>query len=220
MSKKRRLTLTLIMTAIIMISIILVAQFATTVVSDVITVIVAIFGFLAILYQMRMDYKIKRAEFIYSLNSSFTTDLQILEIYMKFKENRDNKGLVLTAEDGRKMGNYVMFFKILNYLLDQNLVDLSLIDNIFSNKFFLLCNNKYAQEFQLKHTDISIPIINLYEQWYNHRLKNNLDEPYPEHSFSNYSDFFIFVQGGYIEFNKKLSHIAYKSSKSAESKHN
>ena len=178
-------------------------------VNNLITILTAIFGFVAIIYQLRMDHKIKRAEFIYSLNDTFTSDEDITYIYMKLKLSRDNTETLFSEDDGRRMGNYIMFFLILNYLIKQGLVDYKMIDSIFSNKFFLFCNNKYVQEYQLKYTELNIEIIELFQNWYNYRVRKKSTILYPKECFSNYNDYFIRNKNGLIKFNTDYANITY-----------
>jgi len=177
-------------------------------VNNLITIITAVLGFLAIIYQLRMDHKIKRAEFIYSLNDTFSSDEDIKHIYMKLKASRTSE-FIFSEEDGRKMGNYTMFFLILNYLEKQDLIEIQMIDSIFSNKFFIFCNNKYVQKYQLEYTELNYEIIDLYQKWYNYRVKKRSIELYPKDSFSKYKKFFTRKKNGTIIFDKKYANITY-----------
>jgi hypothetical protein len=154
-----------------------------------------------------MDHKIKRAEFIYQLNESFSSDDYIKETYDLLKQKRDLKKKnieyeKLTEDECRTMGSYIMFFIIMNYLVNKGLLKLSMVDKIFANKFFLLCNNKQVQDYQLRSEDINYPVIELYEKWYNYRYLNNMEILYPDNSFSKETEIFN-EKNGFISYKNK-----------------
>ncbi|MGD9909679.1 MAG: hypothetical protein AB7U79_03640 [Candidatus Izemoplasmatales bacterium] len=181
----------ILLVVVVMVIIIVVSWTATPAVSDMITIATAILGFLIILVQLNRDHKIKKAEFIYNLNENFSDDGDIHQIYMKLKEYRDDKSVEFTPADGRLMGNYVMFFMILEYLLSEGLVTLQMIDSIFANKFFIFCNNPYVYQYQTKELKINYPLLRLYEKWYNFRLNKNEVELFKEWSLSNQEDLYV-----------------------------
>ncbi len=80
--------------------------------SEIITIITAVFGVVSILYQLRKDYQISKAEFIYSLNDSFSNNAEIAYIYMLLKKFRDNGKQEISEDDGRRMGDYIMFLRL------------------------------------------------------------------------------------------------------------
>src|SRR3989339_726638 len=165
----------------IVIIIIVVSSTATQEVNDSITIATALIGLLIIAYQLSRDHKIKKAEFIYSLNKTFNEDEDIKYIYMKLKQGRKEK-VEFDEEEGRKMGSYVMFFMIMQYLLEEKLVSIKMIDSIF--------NNKYSFQYQLSEKEINRPMLLLYERWYNYRKKHKLRELYDTYSLSNETTLF------------------------------
>jgi len=187
---------------------IFIAQYFQQFWTEIVTVATAIFGVISILYQLQKDHKIKKAEFIYSLINTFNANPHIIEIYTKLKLNRD-KPYTFNADEGRLMGDYVMFFDVMQHLIAQNMVDIALVDRMFSNKFFIFCNHQDTQKYQLQYTMIQEPFIDLYVLWYNYRVKHHLRELYPEYSFAKYQNFFIVNKKGGIKFNPECKGIAY-----------
>ena len=166
---------------IMMISIALFNRLTKESISNSATFITAIIGVVAIWYQMKKDADISKAEFILTLNSNFQDNDNIIYIYSRLKEKRDGADIAFTAEDGRKMGEYIMFFQTIYFMVIENVIDIRMIDRLFANKFFLFINNREVQEYQLKYTSINKPVLELYCLWYNYRMKNNLPLLYPEH---------------------------------------
>lgn len=182
----------------IVVIILIVSSIATQEVNNSITIATAIFGFLVILYQLSRDHKIKKAEFIYSLNNTFNENKDITYIYMKLKQGR-NEEIDITDEDGRRMGDYVMFFMIMNHLVEEGLVSLNMIDAIFSNKFFLFCDNEQVYPYQTSEKEINKPLLELYEKWYNYRIKNKIEPIYEGYSLSDQEDLYKKEESGYIK---------------------
>ena len=97
---------------LIIISIFVVSTIATTKVNNIITIATAIFGLLIVLYQLSRDHKIKKAEFIYSLNTTFNSDSDISVIYMSQgdqipkKERRDVVDSTFSMFTHRRSKNY------------------------------------------------------------------------------------------------------------------
>jgi hypothetical protein len=147
-------------------------------VSTTVTISTAIIGGTAIWYQMKKDKDINKAEFIFNLNANFTSDPEISYIYLKLKEFRADDTIVFTKSDGIRMGNYIMFFEIINYLIEEDIIDIEMVDNLFSNRFFIMTNNPYTQKYQLNNPNFTTPIFRLYTYWYNYRLKKKKSIPY------------------------------------------
>lgn len=165
----------------VVVSVIYSANYASEKVSDSITIGTAILGFIAIIYQLNMDHKIKRAEFLFNLNQKFNDDNRIMKSYELLKTHRDN-GYKFSQKEISEMGNYIMFFIVMNYLVNKGQVSMRMVDKIFANKFFLLCHNKAVQEqqFSSKEIEINYPIMELYETWYNYRKLHGLKTLYKD----------------------------------------
>ncbi len=165
---------------ITMISIALFNRLTKESISNSATFISAIIGVIAIWYQMKKDADIAKAEFILTLNSNFQDNQNIIYIYSKLKEKRDGIDYQFSDEDGRKMGEYIMFFQTIYFMVIEGVIDIRMIDRLFANKFFLFMNNCDVQTYQLKYTSINKPILELYCLWVNYRVKNDLPMLYPE----------------------------------------
>lgn len=171
--------------------------------SSLITTLTAIFGAIAIWYQLKKDQEISRADFIVSLNTTFHDNKNIEEIYQKLKLDRDSESFEFTEDDGRQMGDYVMYFQIMNYLIDEKIISIKMVDKIFSNKFFIFVNNPAAQMYQLKYSAINRPILELYAKWHNYRHIHNLKPLYDTHQLKNtMPEYFVSKRNGLIAFNE------------------
>ncbi|WP_297091702.1 hypothetical protein [uncultured Draconibacterium sp.] len=173
-------------------------------VSDITTTFTAIVGVVVIIFQLRKEHDISRAEFVFNMNSSFAENADIDRIYKKLKANRDSNGDPFTAEEGRLMGDYVMYFEIMSYLIEENIVGIKMIDELFVGRFFLFVNNPDVQHYQLRHSGVMPKIFDLYCVWYNHRKKNGLPLVYPDNQLHvEMPDWFLIDKNGYLALNKK-----------------
>jgi len=210
--RKRSVVFNLFIIVAIVLLVILMAQFSSQEVQNRVTIFSAVFGFLAILYQLRSDHKIKRAEFIYSLNDSFHKDSEIKTSYKLLKAARDeNMEKRIRKDDCMAMGNYLMFFMILNYLIDRKLVSMALIDKIFANKFFMFVNHPDVQTHQISVTSINYPILELFEKWYNYRLVHKSSLLYERFCLSNNKDLFERKANGMVRY-KNRKKFSFKTS--------
>ncbi|MFP4287579.1 MAG: hypothetical protein ACLFRI_07820 [Candidatus Izemoplasmataceae bacterium] len=213
MKKIRNNTITIILLIlfIILISYVL-KDFLDERFAQMITLSTAVFGVIAVIYQLNKDHKITNAEFIYNLNNTFSENEDIDYIYKKLKKIRDHLESHLTEDDGRLMGDYIMFFEIMDYLVTEKMIAIDMVDEIFANKFFLFINNLDVQNYQLKYTEINMPIIRLYTKWVNYRIKKygSIDkaELYSKDSFSKYNDYFYW-EDDVLKFNEEKRHIGY-----------
>jgi len=164
-----------------MISIALFNRLTKESISDSAAFIAAVIGVVAIWYQMKKDADISKAEFILTLNCNFQDNDNISYIYTTLKEKRDGKDVSFSEDDGRKMGEYIMFFQTMYFMIDEGVIDIRMIDRLFANKFFLFMHNPDVQKYQLIYTTINKPILELYCIWYNYRIKNDLPILYPEY---------------------------------------
>ena len=205
-----RHTLRLILTVFVVIVILLMAQrYLGDALSETITILTAVIGGFAILYQLRKDYQISKAEFIYSLNDTFSNNTEIAYIYSRLKLFRDREISELTKDEGRRMGDYVMFFEIMGYLLDEGMITLDMMDRIFANKFYIFMNNPYTQMYQLKYSRINRPILELYCKWFNYRKKNGDTELYPTYSLLKFDDYILEKTNGEVYLNQAKMNIGY-----------
>lgn len=141
-----------------------------------------IVGIYAIWVQIKKDADIVKAQFIYNLNLSFSDNVKITKIYNKLKEFRDDETVKFTEVEGREMGDYIMFFETMNYLVEDSVVSIKIINQLFSSRFFIMANNPFVQEYQLSSVEYTEPIFKLYSKWYNHKKKLNHDIPYNKYS--------------------------------------
>ncbi len=203
MNKKRNTLLDMVLIImILLITTSIIKIYFKESIANSITIVTAIIGALAIWYQLKKEHDISKAEFIINLNNTFHDNSNIEYIYNKLKLYRDMGDITFSEDDGRIMGDYIMYFEIVNYLLDEKIVTIGMVNKLFANKFFIFTNNPYVQKHQLIYSAINKPIFELYEKWYNYRLINGESMMYPKNALHiKLDEYFNTNDNGRINFN-------------------
>lgn len=94
-------------------------------------------GALMVLYEVRLTKQIAQAEFIRELQSSYSTDPLIGELWNKLLLKEP-----ITGADRARMSNYLTFFETLHLLQKRGALDLGLADELFRNRFFTAIGNR------------------------------------------------------------------------------
>ena len=150
--------------------------------ADLISALAAIFGVVAIWYQLKKDNDISRADFLLNLNRYFTEQASTNNLYQKLKTMRDAGGADLTSEDRIALGDYIIFFEVLETMLDNEVIDLETVDQLFSGRFFIMANNEYLQGYLLDYPQFTRPMFRLYRRWADYRQSVDLGIPYADHA--------------------------------------
>lgn len=111
---------------------------------EVVVSLTAVIGAIAIWFQMKRARDIAEGEFITNLNSSFLTNDDVKVLYGKLIS-----GAPLTEQDRTAIVEYLTFFETVYLLLERDVVDISLIDDLFRYRFFIAVNNPLVQDLEL-----------------------------------------------------------------------
>lgn len=101
-------------------------------------------GALLVLYEVNHTKRIAQATFVRDLNTAFTTDPAISEMWRKLL--MDEK---IERSDRPLISSYLTFFETIHLLLDRDVIDFRLVDNLFRNRFFTAIGNSDIHELAL-----------------------------------------------------------------------
>ena len=169
-------------------------------VATIVTIVTAVIGAIALFLQFRNDRIINRANFLIEYNRAFYNDYKLEEVYLEL----DRVGADPTYEiDFQKhrasIVAYLDWIETIASLVERGAIDLYMMDNIVSYRFFIITNNKVVQENELvKFKEYYRGTYYLYDKWYNYELKRGLDMPLadtPLCKTEGYDDFLKFVKG-------------------------
>lgn len=111
----------------------------------VITTVTALVGAIALFIQFKRDKDINEAEFILSYGKYFHEVEGNDKVFAKL----DNRSAELTEEDRYGIVNCLVWCEGLSVLIQQGVMNLKIVDNLFSYQFFLLTNNEYIQKTEI-----------------------------------------------------------------------
>ena len=116
----------------------------------------------------------------------FTTNDQYRKAYTYFEEydfeNKPNIECLTNAE----ISNYLTFFETFYLLIVRNIIDISMIDDLFGYRFFLAVHNPCVQARKLVKSPENFPnIYKLEKLWLNYRKKHKLPIYHEERSLEN-----------------------------------
>jgi ribosomal protein S18 acetylase RimI-like enzyme len=131
---------------------------------DVLTLAVAIVGLaggLFVLYEIRLTKRIAQAEFIRDLNSSFSEHANIDELWRMLL-----LGEPITTADRHRVSSYLTFFETVHLLIARGVIEFSLIDDLFRNRFFSAVGNPGIQRTALmRNSESFLNIHDFVDQW-------------------------------------------------------
>lgn len=128
------------------------------------------FGALMVIYEVRLTKRLAQAEFIRELQSGFTSDPNVCALWSKLLLGEE-----ITPADRPLISSYLTFFETLQLLLAKNTLDLSLVDDLFRNRFFTAVGNRDILDIALvREAGAFTNIHRLIELWATHLREEGL----------------------------------------------
>lgn len=136
-------------------------------------VVVAAAGTIAallVVYEVRLTKRLAQAEFIRDLQTSFSSDANIGEIWRKLLLEEE-----ITGAHRGMVSSYLTFFETLHLLIDKGNLDMSLTEDLFRNRFFKAVGNQGILETALvKEAGSFANIHDLIVKWHDHLLAHDI----------------------------------------------
>ena len=155
-------------------------------ISTAVTTVTAIIGAYAIWYEWRKDSKIKQAEFMMGLNDSFINNHKLVEIEHKLENYRKYAVQELGEEDRQSVVDYLVYHEGLAALYFRGVLNLDVIDDLFSYRFFLVMNNPWVQREELiPDMEYYRGAIMLYTVWHKYKVDRKKPILLEKHSLHN-----------------------------------
>lgn len=139
-----------------------------------IVAVVEILTLLMIYIQLKRQSDIDMSTFLRDFELSFQENKQLFQ-----KLHQENLGKrVLTEEDNESIIQYLTYFESIYRFLDKSILSITMIDDIFSYRFFLAVHNGFIQQNNLYPYAVYYKnIFLLYEKWIKYKLKKKHDIP-------------------------------------------
>ena len=145
-----------------------------------VTILIAIIGFIGVITQMYSAKNVSSAGYDLELQNSFINNSGFNELFLycwnkyiggKYKNYKNIKDI----EDYQTvLFGYFTFFESVYLMYKKGVIKMSLLDDLFGRRFFVVVNCKEVQELDLKkNRDYYENIFKLYKVWKQYRLAHN-----------------------------------------------
>jgi len=138
---------------------------------NIATLLVAFFGFLALIFQNRRSKNIEECRFLLDLERSFSDNEKIKNIYHRLSVND------FSESESTDAYIYMSFFENLYPLIERKLIKYSEIDKMFGYRFFTAMHNEFMQSKIYESKAYFENLLALYNGWFEYRKNNNLEIP-------------------------------------------
>lgn len=146
-----------------------------SIISSVVTTITAIIGAVALYIQFKKDKDVNQASFMMQFHEYFYSTEGCKTILDVLDEHANGKfSIDLTDKKYYKdiMG-YLGWIRTLCSLIDNRVLEINKIDEIFSYRFFAILNNKQIQDIEIvKNRQYYSLIYQVYQKWVSYRRKH------------------------------------------------
>ena len=158
---------------------------------NIVTVVTAIIGAVALYVQFKKDKGINTASFLMEYSKSFYNDYDLIDVFHELeKYSCDNNYRFDYDKYSAKIIAYLEWIESIASLLERGTIDFYTIDNTISYRFFVIVNNPQVQENELiKYDEYWRGTYWLYDHWYKYEMKRGLEMPLSEtalHLTENY----------------------------------
>jgi len=206
MKQKRKILIRMLLVAILFI-ILLSASLVTEyyqIIFDILTVMTAIIGAYYIWIEFRRSRDLEEASFIISLNDNFNANEIIQDastVVRKSDEDLNKKYFLaknktekekyryISDKDNFKLMPYFTFFETMNLLIKRKIIDLDIIDELFTVRFFQATDNPVIQDIKIGTYKYSYKnIYELHNKWRNYKIINHKKTRNQDFCLSNYYD--------------------------------
>jgi len=146
-------------------------------ISNVVTIITAIIGAVALFLQFKRDKDLNEAGFVVDYSVQFYDIYNLQDVLNELENCRKDKKYKIDMDKYYKdIVGYLQWLESLAALVNSKILSIEKIDDVLSYRFFLIVNNKQIQNHEI------IPcrtyyrgIYNLYRTWSNYKKKNGLE---------------------------------------------
>ncbi len=155
-------------------------------ISNIVTIITAIVGAVALFVQFKKDKDLNMASFVIDYSVQFYDIYNLNNILNELENCRVDKNYKLDVKKNyQDIVAYLQWLESLAALVNSNLLTIEKIDDVLSYRFFLIVNNKQIQEAEIiPCREFYRGIFKLYEIWSTYKKKKNLHIIFEENELS------------------------------------
>ena len=144
---------------------------------EVVTLVTAVIGAIALFLQFKRDKSINEASFLLEFWKSFSENSELISIQRKCDDDMSIvKGTTFTEKDYEGILTYAQWLEALCAVVNREVVTLDFINDMYGYMFFVFVNNKYIQEKELlPNYKYYHGIFTAYKKWINYLKKHNME---------------------------------------------
>ena len=152
---------------------------------EVVTVITAVVGAIALYVQFRRDKNINESSFLLEFWKSFSENPQLISIQYKCDKDINSKKTHFTDEDYEGILTYAQWLEALSSIINRDVLSFDFINDMYNYMFFSFVNNKYVQKKEiLPNYKYYQGIIKAYDSWVKYLKKNKKEVMLEENSLA------------------------------------
>lgn len=145
----------------------------------VVIAFVGVLGAFLVIYEVQTTKRLAEAEFVHSLQTTFTSDVSIGVIWRKLLlQDR------ILELDRPLVSSYLTFFETLYLMIERGILSFSIADDLFRNRFFMAIGNDDVLKIALlRHAGSFQNIHSLIREWHHYLLSHELPIPLGYYSY-------------------------------------
>ena len=153
-------------------------------ISNIVTIITAIIGAVALFIQFKKDKDLNEASFVIDYSVQFYDIYNLGDVLNELENCRKDKKYKLDIEKNYKdLVAYLQWLESLAALVNSGVLTIDKVDDVLSYRFFLIVNNKQVQQAEIIPCRMFYRgIYQLYQKWYDYKKENNLIILFEENS--------------------------------------
>lgn len=160
-------------------------------ISNIVTIITAIIGAIALFIQFKKDKELNEASFIVDYSVQFYDIYNLQDILNELENCRKSKKYKIDMEKYYKdIVGYLQWLESLAALVNNKILSINKIDDVLSYRFFLIVNNKQIQDYEIVPCrNYYRGIYRLYKKWAEYKKKNGIEIIFEETELSKTKGF-------------------------------
>ncbi len=159
---------------------------------NIVTIITAVTGALALYIEFLKNKKIQTANFLIDYSKSFyNCYYDLFECFSELKKHADDPQYRIDIKKYKsKLIVYLQWVEAIASLVERGVLDLYTVDNTLSYRFFLIVNNPDVQKYILiPRQQFYRGTFYLYEKWHKFEESRNLPMPLEETALKNVENY-------------------------------
>lgn len=165
-------------------------------IANIITIITAIIGAVALFVQFKKDKELNKANFMLEYNKTFYNDYNLTDLFnvLDNYESSPEKSFDYDKYQG-DVARYLQWLESIASLIERGVIDFYMMDNVLAYRFFIFVNNPIIQEKELiPYYKYERGIFYLYEKWHKYEEMREISIPLTETALHKHEKYDEIIQ--------------------------